>query len=126
MLSNIKIKNGRIIPNDLISFKKALENFEGKENIELIIRKKRKHCTSNQRKYYFKIIVSLISGCTGYEKKETHYLLREMFLGYNEKDNLISTEDLNTVEKEEYHSEIRRWASKELNCYIPEPNEVNY
>jgi len=126
LIHDITVKNLHIIPANLELFKKDLNNKEGGKNLECIIRVKRKQCTNEQRKYYFKIIVKILSDYTGYEKTEMHVILKEMFLGYDENDILISSESLNTLEKEEYHEEIRRWALNEENVRIPKPNEVDF
>jgi len=34
-----------------------------------------------------------------------------------------STSTLTTVEFEKFMEEVKRWAMKELGCYIPDPNE---
>ena len=59
-------------------------------------------------------------------------MLRGLFLSYEitiaDKPIKIgkSTASLNTVEFEEFNSECRRWASKKIGLYIPEPNEIEY
>lgn len=87
-----------------------------------------------QNKYYFKVIVEILSDHLGYTKDQIHELLKEEFLyeilhiktkdGIKEKKIVRSTTELTTAEAEKFYSDIRQWASLELNCYIPEPNEI--
>lgn len=37
-----------------------------------------------------------------------------------------SSKELNTIEFEDYLSKVRTWASLELNCLIPLPNDIEY
>ena len=87
-----------------------------------------------QYKYYFGVIVDLISEHTGYTKKEVDYMLKDEFWfdilhvntksGIKEKRVIKSKTEMSTVEAEEFYSNCRRWASQlEPSCYIPEPNE---
>lgn len=88
-----------------------------------------------ENRYYWGIVIELVSEELGHTKDETHELLKSMFLKEmhhlklpNEKIKEItiikSTAELTTVEFEEYMSSCRTWASLELELWIPEPNEV--
>lgn len=89
---------------------------------------KERHIRSiQQNKYYWSVICKLISDHTGYTSDEIHQILAEQFLSY-EKDGrsfVKSTTKLKTTEFETYMEECRRWASVELQIYIPLPNEYN-
>ncbi len=88
-----------------------------------------------QNRYYFGVVVKLISSHTGFSSLEIHEILKHKFLkrgvvlinnrgGREFQDITESTTDLNTVQFEEYLSKIRQWASEELSVYIPLPHEV--
>jgi len=78
------------------------------------------------------VVVKMLSEETGYSKGEMHEVLKGRFLGQETRigdETIFYTKDtssLKTTEFEEYLSDIREWASVELNCYIPEPNEIEY
>ena len=87
-----------------------------------------------QHKYYFGVIVDLLSNHTGYTKKEIDYILKEEFwfdiLHVNTKSGIKeirvikSKTEMTTSEAEEFYSNCRRFGSQlEPSCYIPEPNE---
>jgi hypothetical protein len=108
----------------------------------MTLTRKRRSRTDKQRRYYFGVIIRMIAmESYGEESKETMMKIHEFlkatylkdFIEFRLPDGRIlveeiikSTEDLNTVEEEEYHEECRRWASIELNLYIPLPNEVDW
>lgn len=100
--------------------------------VELVIKKRKRTRTLNQNRYYWGVIVKLLSNHTGYSDDEMHEALKSLFLSHpmqlasrNISVNK-STASLSTKEFEDYMDQIRGWAQVELNCYIPLPNEVEY
>ncbi len=93
----------------------------------------RKDRSNNQNRYYWGIVIDILSNHTGFSRDEMHDVLKYKFLqgwkqletkvGIIEVDYVKSTRDLSTKEFEDYLGEIRIWASADLNCSIPEPNE---
>jgi len=90
-----------------------------------------------ENSYYWGVVIPLISNDSGYTKDEVHDLLKSMFLKnikhiklpngkVKEVITIKSTAELTTVEFEEFLTEVRTWASLEIDCYIPLPNEENY
>ena len=77
-----------------------------------------------QNKYYWDVVVGLISETTGFTAQEAHDALKLKFLRVvkGKMETVRSTTDLTTKEFEDYVSQIRVFASQELACYIPEPN----
>lgn len=71
-----------------------------------------------QNKYYFGVIVDMISQETGNEPEETHELLKLKFLKPMGKQN---TTQLDTREFNLYIEKIQRWAAQELSMVIPDP-----
>ncbi|MEN6423332.1 MAG: hypothetical protein ABFD76_15440 [Smithella sp.] len=101
-----------------------LKTLHGK-NIELTIRERKSQRSLNQNRYYFGVVLDILSNHTGYESDEMHEILKFKFLKTVKADMeyIKSTTKLNTVEFEEYLTKIKQWAAVELNCYIPDPNE---
>jgi len=87
-----------------------------------------------ENKYYWGVIVKILSDELGYTTNEVHEILKQRFISkvvfLKTKDAVKemripqSTTKLKTVEFEEYLSSIRQWASMELGIYIPTPNEI--
>jgi wyosine [tRNA(Phe)-imidazoG37] synthetase (radical SAM superfamily) len=127
-----KIFYGAVVKSKLIlteqsKYAELVRSLEGKE-IELSIGPRVKHRSNNQNRYYHGVVLRLISEHTGYTPDETHDAMRMLFLRDDRRrvPTLLSTTDLSTVEFEEYLKNIREWASKDIQIYIPEPNEVEY
>ena len=95
---------------------------------ELTIKPHRSNRSAEQNSYMWAVVYKIMSDETGYTPEEIHQLMGERFLSY-EKDGrtfIKSTTKLKTVEMEEYLSQVRMFASTELSCYIPLPNEAKW
>jgi len=86
-----------------------------------------------QNKYYWGVIIKMLSQEIGYDPEVVHDYMKKLFLGYEtfefpdgDHHVLKSTTDLDTVKIEEYFKKIRNWSGDFLNCYIPLPNETDY
>ena len=120
-----KVKFGRFRPNNVDDFKEGLKSLEGKE-VQFSIGTIRKNRSMPQNRYYWGVVIPILSREIGYNREETHQALRIKFL--SKKDGTIptalSTTELSTTGWEDYMRDIRMWASSFLQCYIPQPNEV--
>ena len=125
------VTKGMLIFSNQDKFNDYLSSLDGKD-VQIIVRKPTKIRSVNQNRYYWGVILDLLSRETGYEPEEIHEFLKNMFLfkhmsiigedvGYAK-----STTDLTTVEMEEYLSKCREWGATFLNVSIPEPNEGRY
>jgi len=121
-----KVDKGNLVLNDASRFKEYLRSLDG-QVVDVIVRKPKKPRSNNQNAYMWGIVYQLISETTGYTPNEVHDAMRMLFLLDRSRKipTLRSTTELSTVEMEDYLSKIREFASMELNCYVPEPNEVN-
>lgn len=73
-----------------------------------------------QLRYYFGVVLDMISEELGYELQETHELMLGMFLRPMGKETTVG---LTTHEFSIYLEKIRRWAVIKHQISIPEPNE---
>lgn len=129
-------KNGAIIFQDSETVRQYVRTLQ--EEIAVVISNYRIPAkrSNPQNRYYFGVVLPVISDYTGYSIEEIHDLLKQKFLledyilhlkeGQEEIRIPKSTTKLTTVEFEAYLSEIREWASKDLSVYVPLPNEVSY
>jgi len=87
--------------------------------------KEKKARSSQQNRYYWGCVCKTISKDTGYTPDEIHQLMQKQFLKYENKGEWFvkSTTKLNTKDMEDYLENVRRFASMELSCYVPLPNE---
>lgn len=124
-----KVEKGKFVPDDVKTFKMAFYVLEGKE-AEITLAKRQKSRSGNQNRYYWGVVVSLLSEYIGeYNEDETHEAMKMQFLKvHHEKlpDTCKSTANLTTAEFEDYIEKIRIWAGSFLGFYIPTPNEVEY
>ena len=108
------------------------------ESIVLTAEPLRNSLSSKQRRYYFGVVVKELAAYSGQSKDEVHEYLKFRFIKRNgdivsmpkfgEGEMAIrrlSIQDLNTVEMEDYLSEVRKWASRDLGVFIALPNECD-
>jgi hypothetical protein len=117
----------------------VLDDFEGfmlylgrwapGEPMELVVRKPRKPSSDPQRRYYYGVVMEMLSEETGHTKEELDWYFKCKLLGTKNTDGIWSVpskNDLTTVQMNEYIEAIRTWACLKLNLNIPGPNEVDY
>lgn len=114
---------------DLRAFRECLYGMDG-QDVEIVIKKRKKKRSCNQNSYYWGVVLKLISDYSGHTEDELHDHFRARFLAVRTGDfmrwKMHSTTALDTVQMEEYLAKIRQWASETLALYVPEPNEVDY
>ena len=75
-----------------------------------------KNRSNPQNSYFHGVILPVLSEYTGYSNDEMKGVVKWKF-------GIKSTAALTTLEFEKFCEDVRRWASAELGCDIPEPNE---
>ena len=122
-----KILNGEIrydLPGEYRLLKKELEG----EDVLVRIDKWYKPRSDKQNRYYWGVIVQILSDSTGEDDLDAiHDALKEKFIPKMDvlgEKVAKSTKIMTTAEMEKYFADIRMWASRDLHTYIPEPNEA--
>jgi ribosomal protein L39E len=87
--------------------------------------------SNRQNKYYWGVVLNILSEHTGFTPEEMNEYLKGLVLNYTKDlpnggyaDLVRSTKDLDTKEMEEFLEKVRRFSAQELDCQIPEPNEL--
>lgn len=119
----VEVKEGRVQWTEKLTdlWMYNLKNL-GDGTYEMIIRKPRKPKSDKQRKYYWGCMMKLVADETGMNPLEVHAYCKQAHLPFD-KD---STEELSTLEEEDYHERIRVDFLTNFNIKIPLPNEVEY
>ena len=118
------IKHGKIIFDNPDQVSGHLRGLECK-NVVVTIARRYKNRSIPQNKYYWKVIVPLVSEYTGYTKDETHESLKAEFLKEPGEviPKVLSTTILTTVQFQEYNKKIQRFFAKiDPPCIIPDPD----
>jgi hypothetical protein len=136
-----KIIHGELQVEDTTRFKDFLLSLKHDWPYELVIRPIKKSRTLKQNRYYWGVVVELITleiagTNSNVEKHEVHRALARYFLDFdNERifetggvtfGERISTTELSTVEFNEYIENIQRWAAEYLNIVIPDPDQTDF
>lgn len=130
-----KVINGTISSNRK-PIKEAIASFEGKE-ITITIAKKSKKRSNDQNAYLWGVVYPIVKNGLkeiGYNQittEQVHELLKGTFV----KEDIVNelsgevktitghTSSLTTSQFMDYLAQIKQFASEELGCYIPDPNE---
>jgi hypothetical protein len=96
--------------------------------LDVTMARETKARSSKQMRYYFGVIIKMLSEHLGYPKEMMHDIIGRRFLTEMTPEGFLytkSTKMLTTMEQETLHEDIRRWASVDLKdpLYIPHPNE---
>lgn len=121
-----KVLKGKFIPNDITAFKLSFCKHEGKE-VEVTVKRKTTKRSNNQNRYYWGVVIHLLSDVSGYTPDQMHDALRYELLRDKTKVELPiikSTTELSTIEMEAYLEDCRGLGAQHYGIYIPLPNEV--
>lgn len=112
--------------NTVHVFRKIGEYIKTEDYYVIEIVKAKRIRSLNQNKYYWGVVLKIISMHTGYTADETHQELAKMFLCYdnNGKKFVRSTTKLTTWEFEQYLEKCRVWSKENMDCVVPLPNEI--
>ena len=129
-LSCVVSANGRELafdsPAELAELKRR---FAGRRLLARFEEEKNTRST-RQNKYYWGVVIDMVSKETGYTPEEAHEAMKFKFLSVFDADRQLrrvrSTSSLDTAEMEEYLANIRKWGDEYLKVYIPNPNEAIY
>ena len=118
---------GKLVYNNPEGLENYLQSLNDK-SVDVLIRLPKKDRSHEQNRYYWGVIIRLLSEHLGYSDDEMHDALKMLFLKDESRKipTLRSTTELSTTEFEKYLEEIRMWAAQLLGFYIPLPNEVDF
>lgn len=114
------------------SKRKLFEHLKTLSNVYKVeIKRDRSNRSGNQNRYYWGVVIQMISDYTGFFPDEVHELLKGKFLKYDlvfkstgQAETISrSTTDLDTYEFEQYLEKCRIYAASEIEIVIPLPNE---
>lgn len=112
--------------NTVHAFRKLNDYIKDEDYYVIEIQKSKRKRSLNQNRYYWGVVLKVLSLHTGYTADETHQELARMFLSYdnNGKKFVRSTTKLTTWDFEQYLEKCRIWGRENMNCHIPMPNEI--
>jgi hypothetical protein len=121
------IKQGKEIfdsPNRYLVHKAKMEG----KRFELVLRLQKSQRSIQYNRYYFGVIVEILSECIGYDRESMHENLKLKFASSRDPDHegmfiIERTSKMTTERFIKYCADIQQWAAEYLNVYLPDPNE---
>lgn len=123
-----RVEKGKLLLDDQNRFLAHISKFEG-QSIELSLKKRRETRSDSSNRYYWGVIIEILSNHLGYDKNEMHEALKLKFLsepGENGLTRIHSTARLKTDEFIQYTNNVVIWAARDLQIYIPDPGSVEF
>lgn len=142
------VYGGKVVLKDKQAFDNHLVPFEGKDNLQLILKRKVKSRSRQEEKFYHAVVVRMVAQAMSIVDQEAHEFLKRMFLKTEERvvvsdgrvvryERVQSTTELGDRAYREYWEGIIRWAIQPtkmdglapdsgLGLYIPMPNEAEW
>jgi hypothetical protein len=135
LIAEAAVRRGRLKLRDRSRFRAELADWS---DGAVVVRLERRRATRSleQNRWYWAVIVELLSETTGYTPDEMHEFLKQKFTpkriavcdrnGEIRDERVIgaTTTTLTTHEFGEYCESIRRWAAEALGLVIPDPEPV--
>jgi hypothetical protein len=125
-----RIEFERLKLEDYDGFQKYLASLDGKE-VAVSVKKREYVRTTQENRYYWGVIVKMVSHEMAVTSDEAHDLMRWMFLkvgrevGGKRYEIAKSSADLSIGDFEDYCEKCRQWAANELQVSIPLPNQLD-
>ena len=123
------IEGGKIRFHERGLFDKYISGFDEFDPVEIEVRKWRDTRTKQQNRYYFGVVLKLISKDTGFTQDELHQIFKTKYLTYKREYKgkwyafVRTTTTLDTKEFGEYLDKIIRFVAEEFGIEIPEAGE---
>jgi azurin len=122
-----KIKNNQLAFDDKRQFDWHLQAIGEDTEVDVVIKKHRNKRSAEQNRYYFGVVLKMISDMTGHSAYDLHCHFKHHLL--RKKDTRLtahkSTTGLDTKEFSDYIESIKLFAKARLNLRIPSPDEVD-
>lgn len=122
--------SGKLMLSNPESFKQELINLK-ERNVFVVVGDEKPTRSNNQNRYYWSVVLGLLSEHTGYTPDEMHEVLLQKFsvkkeVKIGDETHFIKSRShkMKTDEFQEYLEKIRLFAATELNIIIPLPGEI--
>jgi len=124
-----KIIDGKCILEKPDLYRGYISTIKDGSFVSITIKKWKKKRSDLQNRYYWGVVIPILSEFCGYESDEMHEALKWKFLRVPASldrtlETVSSTAMLSTTEFIEYIDAIKRWAAIEYHVVIPDPDEV--
>jgi len=119
-----RVQNGKLKILNERDFNQYIQGLEGR--VVSIIVKQFKHArTGQQNRYYWGVVLKVISDHTGYETDDLHDHFKTYFLRKPGKlSSYYSTTELDTSQFTEYIDKVIRFAETRLDISVPSPDDM--
>ena len=135
VVASAQVKGGRLHIRNRRAFDDQIAQLPEKWELELLVKRQRATRSQQANRYYWGVVVQMLSEHTGYTPEEVHDLLKMRFIpkrlavcngnGVIQDEFVLggSTREMDTEEFGAYVEEICQWAATDLDLIIPDPEQ---
>lgn len=145
---DVSVIDGQIEIRDREAFETHLIPYEGRDDLQLILKKRVKSRSRQEEKYYHAVPVKFVAEAMDITREEAHEFLKDLLLRVEEStvtpggvvvryERTMSTTELGDKAYRDFWGEVLKWAAlptgddglsrtSGLGLYIPGPNEAEW
>lgn len=131
-----QVRNRRLFILDRRRFNEAVADLDDRWDYEVVVRRLHANRSQQANRFYWGVVVDILSEHTGFTPDEMHEWLKMRFIpkklavcddnGEIKGEFVLggSTRKMSVKQFGEYVDDVRRWAADELGVVIPDPDGV--
>lgn len=135
VVGSAEIRSGRLFIRNRKAFDAQIAQLREGWELEVTVKRQRATRSQQANRFYWGVVIHLLSEHTGYTPDEVHDFCKMKFIpkrlavqngnGVIQDEFVLggSTREMNTVDFYEYVDAIRQWAAEELDVVTPYPDE---
>lgn len=135
VVASAAVKGGRLFIRNRRAFDDQIARLDERWELEVTVKRQSSTRSLQANRFYWGVVVAVLSEFTGYTPDEIHDFLKMKFipkkLAVCNGNGVIvdefvlggSTREMNSNDFYEYVEAIRQWAAADLDCVIPDPDE---
>lgn len=134
VVGSAEIRGGKLYIRNRKAFDLQIAQLREGWELEVTVKRQRATRSQQQNRYWWGVVIHMLSEHTGYTPDEMHDFCKMKFipkrLAVCDGNGVIqdefvtggSTREMNTIEFGEFMEAVREWAAETLDCVIPDPD----
>lgn len=135
VVGSAEMRNGKLFIRNRKAFDLQIAQLREGWELEVTVKRQRATRSQLQNRYYWGVVIALLSEHTGYTPDEVHDCMKMQFIpkrmavadgnGVIHGEYVLggSTREMNTIDFGDYMESIREWAAETLDVVIPDPDQ---
>lgn len=124
------VKNAQLLLKHPANFRKYLLSFRNNTDVDITVKRHEETISDPLRKYYFKVVMGILSEDTGHSKEQCHEAMKIKFSSEEIDGMLIvhsvfsNESKMGITRKKEFIAEVKQWMWDFRELTVPDPGEA--